>query len=90
MNLFGSGHLCSVANMQAGVDSPRIELDAGARQRCLRNLITPRSSVEILSSESIKNHLLAALPHAESQRWLPELESIDMPLGQVLYESGDR
>jgi CRP-like cAMP-binding protein len=44
--------------------------------------------VEILSSEPIKNHLLAALPHAESQRWLPYLESVDLPLGQVLYESG--
>ena len=44
--------------------------------------------MEILSSESIKNHLLAALPHAESQRWLPFLESVDLPLGQVLYESG--
>jgi len=44
--------------------------------------------VEILSSEPIENHLLAALPDAESQRWLPLLESIDLPLGQVLYESG--
>jgi CRP-like cAMP-binding protein len=44
--------------------------------------------VDILSSEPIKNHLLAALPHAESQRWLPLLESVDLPLGQVLYESG--
>jgi CRP-like cAMP-binding protein len=35
------------------------------------------------------NHLLAALPEAEWRRWLPELESIDMPLGQVLYESGN-
>jgi len=35
------------------------------------------------------NHLLAALPDAEWRRWLPELESIDMPLGQVLYESGN-
>ncbi len=34
------------------------------------------------------NHLLAALPHAELGRWLPHLESIEMPLGQVLYESG--
>ena len=34
------------------------------------------------------NHLLAALPRAEWARWLPQLESIDMPLGQVLYESG--
>ncbi len=30
-----------------------------------------------------------ALPEPEWQRWLPELESIDMPLGQVLYESGN-
>ena len=34
------------------------------------------------------NHLLAALPAAEWARWLPQLEAADMPLGQVLYESG--
>ena len=34
------------------------------------------------------NHLLAALPQAEWQRWLPELEWVQMPLGEVLYESG--
>lgn len=32
--------------------------------------------------------MLAALPDAEWQRWLPQLEWVDMPLGQVLYESG--
>jgi CRP-like cAMP-binding protein len=32
--------------------------------------------------------LLAALPEAERQRWLPQLERVEMPLGQVLYESG--
>ncbi len=35
-----------------------------------------------------KNHLLAALPEAEYQRWLPHLEWVGMPLGQVLYEAG--
>jgi CRP-like cAMP-binding protein len=35
-----------------------------------------------------KNLLLAALPNAELQRWLPQLEAVAMPLGQVLYESG--
>ena len=35
-----------------------------------------------------RNCLLAALPEAEWQRWLPQLEAVDMPLGQVLYESG--
>lgn len=34
------------------------------------------------------NQLLAALPDAEWQRWLPQLEWVDMPLGLVLYESG--
>jgi CRP-like cAMP-binding protein len=39
-------------------------------------------------TEARKNLLLAALPDPEWQRWLPQLESITMPLGQVLYESG--
>jgi len=38
--------------------------------------------------EPRRNLLLAALPDAEWQRWLPQLESVVMPLGQVLYESG--
>ena len=33
------------------------------------------------------NHLLAALPEAEWQRWLPQLEAVDLALGQVLYEA---
>jgi len=36
------------------------------------------------------NDLLAALPDAEWERWLPNLERVDMPLGRVLYESGTR
>ena len=35
-----------------------------------------------------QNHLIAALPATEAARWLPLLESVDMPLGSVLYESG--
>ena len=34
------------------------------------------------------NHLLASLPEAEWQRWQPLLERVDMPLGEVMYESG--
>ena len=41
-----------------------------------------------LSTAAVENHLLAALPDVEAQRWLPQLERVDMPLGQVLYESG--
>jgi len=35
-----------------------------------------------------KNHLLAVLPQADLRRWLPQLEPVEMPLGEVLYESG--
>ena len=34
------------------------------------------------------NHLLAVLPAAELRRWLPHLEWVEMPLGQVLHEAG--
>ena len=41
-----------------------------------------------ISPDPKTNQLLAALPDAEWQRWLPQLELVDMPLGQVVYESG--
>ena len=37
-----------------------------------------------------QNQLIAALPPAEWERWLPQLEVVDLPLGKVLYESGTR
>lgn len=37
-----------------------------------------------------QNRLLAALPEAEYVRLLPNLEPVPMPLGQVLYESGEQ
>ena len=36
------------------------------------------------------NHLFAVLPEAERQRWLSQLEWVELPLGKVLYEPGDR
>jgi CRP-like cAMP-binding protein len=44
--------------------------------------------VNTLSPDPTENHLLAALSDVEWQRWLPQLERVEMPLGQVLYESG--
>ena len=41
-----------------------------------------------VSPDSKQNQLLAALPNGEMQRWLPHLESVDMPLGSVVYEAG--
>ena len=37
-----------------------------------------------------QNHLLAALPRSESDRLLPHMEAVTLPLGDALYESGDR
>src|SRR4249919_2592864 len=37
----------------------------------------------------LQNHLLAALPADVQERLFPHLELVPMPLGQVLYESGD-
>ncbi len=50
----------------------------------------PRRFTMVTSSTSSarQNRLLAALPDAEWQRWLPQLELVDLPLGEVLYESG--
>jgi CRP-like cAMP-binding protein len=38
--------------------------------------------------EAVHNHLLAALPSAQWKRWQPDLELVELPLGQVVYESG--
>ena len=42
-----------------------------------------------VSQDPTANHLLAALAPAERERIFPHLQFVDMPLGKVLYESGD-
>ena len=41
-----------------------------------------------LAPDPQPNRLLGALPVADLQRWLPQLEPVEMPLGHVPYESG--
>jgi len=36
-----------------------------------------------------QNHILEALPPADRERVFPHLKRVEMPLGMVLYESGD-
>lgn len=48
---------------------------------------TPRDR-RWLARDLRANGLLGALSPADLQRWLPHLEWVHMPLGQVLYESG--
>ena len=43
-----------------------------------------------MTGELRDNALLAALPDAERARWLAQLESVELPLGAVLYEAGNR
>ncbi len=42
------------------------------------------------NSNPNKNHLLASLPETEYDRIFPHLELIQMPLGEVIYESGEK
>ena len=46
------------------------------------------SSPMTAAADPRRNRLLAALPDEVWQRWRPELEPVDLPLGKVLYESG--
>jgi len=42
------------------------------------------------ASNPAQNRLLAALPKSERERLLSHLELVSLPLGEALYESGDR
>ena len=37
-----------------------------------------------------QNHLLKSMPSEEYERIFPHLELVEMPLGEVLYESGEK
>ncbi len=43
----------------------------------------------VVTPDPTQNHLIAALPLDVQERLLPNLEYIHLPLGKVLYESGD-
>ena len=52
--------------------------------------VAPRTVIPTLSAQELcANRLLAALPVADLERWQAQLERTDLPLGQVLYESGN-
>jgi hypothetical protein len=52
-------------------------------------LVGPRSAAPTVSAHDLSaNRLLAALPAGDWERWRAQLEWTELPLGQVLYESG--
>lgn len=53
-------------------------------QPCARNNIKGIA----VHNNPLENQLLAALPHEDWLRWQPELERVELSLGDVLYESG--
>jgi CRP-like cAMP-binding protein len=53
-----------------------------------KNFRSGDTMVTMGPTDAKRNHLLAALPELEWQRWQPELDFVEMPLGQVIYESG--
>jgi CRP-like cAMP-binding protein len=63
-------------------------LHASLAKRCLEAHYPKPAAPHPEYPDPRKNHLLAALPDAIWRRWLPYLEAVKMPLGQVLYESG--
>ncbi|MFJ2990750.1 Crp/Fnr family transcriptional regulator [Collimonas sp. NPDC087041] len=63
-------------------------LHGGVVKQCLDAHYPAPAEQHPVRLDPRKNHLLAALPDSIWRRWLPHLEAVDMPLGQVLYESG--
>jgi CRP-like cAMP-binding protein len=53
-----------------------------------REFAQVRKADMAMASCARENHLLAALPDADWQRWLPHLEPVELALGTVLYEAG--
>jgi len=45
--------------------------------------------IETLTPTPLQNHLLADLPVEVQERLFPQLELVSLPLGKVVYESGD-
>ena len=67
--------------MQATLQTPTVSQAAPLAQARW----APQAPVEVGPQG---NHLLAALPASDWQRWSPQLQLVEMPLGQVLYEPG--
>ncbi len=47
-------------------------------------------STTVTTEEARQNHLLAGVSDEELARLLPNLQQISLPLGQVIYESGEK
>ena len=84
----GRWNLCAIPNKGCTLAlAPCLDPQPARRFSCVRPMPIRKAAMAVLPDPR-KNHLLAALPLAHLQRWLPQLEPVTMPLGHVLYESG--
>ena len=82
---------CAVANVHnrgVGVFLYTQGSAAGYLQSAHPPRSTAIATAIAIATDPKSNHLMAALPETDWRRWLPQLEQTEMPLGQVLYESG--
>jgi CRP-like cAMP-binding protein len=61
--------------------------DCAAHRQFERCRDLPRRLTPIVTSHFERNHLLAALPRSVWDRLLPQLESVELRLGQVLHDA---
>ncbi len=79
--------LCSAAHRVIAPSPPRMGRSSASQPYVPESLYSQRIRM-ITATGARDNRLLAALPDAAIQPWLPLLEPVDLPLGLVLYESG--
>ena len=51
-------------------------------------MLAAGAALAMPAPRQLRNRVLDLLPNSDWQRWMPQLESVDLLLGQVLYESG--
>ena len=80
--------MCSTTNIQSLIGLLRWALLVWQQHNMVLKVRSISRGPIAMANNPKTNQLLAALPQDEFERWLPHVEYIEMPLGQVLYESG--
>jgi CRP-like cAMP-binding protein len=94
----GAGYIAALRWPMLNARLPLMEIRITGRSNTIGSLrkSSSRTSEDMLqmltafNSNTRLNRLLAALPQEERQRWAPHLESVEMPFGKVLTESGTK
>jgi CRP-like cAMP-binding protein len=70
-----------------GGTGPGVQVSGRMRATLAARVVIWKEPMNSLHSPN-QNHLIAVLPTADFERIAPHLELVEMPLGEVLYESG--